>query len=457
MKWKIVSLELFLLLLYLDASSQRLEKKLKPSDVMINKVEAVVGQNLILSSDIENEFHQAQAQGVKLPDRCSIIEELLFNKLLVHQAEIDSITVNDQQVQQELDQRMRYYISQVGSEEKLEEFYGKTIAELKEDFRDDVKNLLLARTMQSKITGDTKVSPSEVRAYFNSLPEDSLPLIDAEYEIAQIIKKPGIDEAEKIRVREKLEAIRNRIVNGEDFSTLAVLYSDDTESAKRGGELGFVGRTDLVPEFSAEAFNLRGKEISRIVESPFGYHIIQLIARRGEMINVRHILMIPKPSQDNFLKAQRLLDSLRVEIADKKSISFEEAALRFSDDSESKNNGGIMFNPRQGNTRFSAEEMEPGLFFIVDKLKSGEVSPVSRAAGQDGKPACKLVQLKSRTQPHRANPRDDYQRLQQMALLQKQAKLVNDWVNKKRKTTFIKISGDYSSCRFKNQWTDTQQ
>jgi peptidyl-prolyl cis-trans isomerase SurA len=308
--------------------------------------------------------------------------------------------------------------------------------------------------MQSKITGDTKVSPSEVRAYYNTLPNDSLPLIDAEYEIAQIVKKPGIDEVEKNRVREKLEAIRKRIVNGEDFSTLAVLYSDDTESAKRGGELGFVGRNDLVPEFSAEAFNLRGKEISRIVESPFGYHIIQLIARRGEMINVRHILMIPKPSQDNFLKAQRLLDSLRIEIAEKKSISFEDAALRFSDDSESKNNGGIMFNPRQGNTRFNAEEMEPGLFFIVDKLKTGELSPVSRSAGQDGKPISKLVLLKSRTQPHRANPREDYQRLQQMVLMQKQAKLVNDWVNKKRKTTFIKISGDYSSCRFKNQWTD---
>jgi peptidyl-prolyl cis-trans isomerase SurA len=203
MKWKTVSLELFLLLLYLDASSQGLGKKMKPSDVMINKVEAVVGQNLILSSDIENEYHQAQAQGIRVPDRCAIIEELLFNKLLVHQAEIDSITVNDQQVQQELDQRMRYYISQVGSEEKLEEFYGKTIAELKEDFRDDVKNLLLARTMQSKITGDTKVSPSEVRAYYNTLPNDSLPLIDAEYEIAQIVKKPGIDEVEKNRVRGK--------------------------------------------------------------------------------------------------------------------------------------------------------------------------------------------------------------------------------------------------------------
>jgi peptidyl-prolyl cis-trans isomerase SurA len=419
----------------------------------VDKVAAVVGKNLILASDIENQYSQALSSGETPPPKCAVLEELLFTKLLVHQAEVDSIEIPEKQVQQELDQRMRYYVAQVGSEEKLEEYYGKSIAQLKEDFKEDVREMLLARQVQQGITADIKVTPSEVRTMFNSFSVDSLPLLNAEMEIAQIVKKIEVNEDEKNIVREKIRKIRDRIVDGEDFATLAVLYSEDTESAKRGGELGFVGRNDLVPEFAAEAFNLKGKEISRIVESQFGFHIIQLIKRRGEMINVRHILISPKFSSTDIKKAQLELDSIRNQIVSGK-ITFEEAAIKFSDDSETKLNGGLLINPATGTTKFDVAEIEPGLFFILDKLKLGEISDVTKQAGSDNKPAFKLLKIKSKSEPHRANLKDDYQRLQNIALQQKQAKAVNTWINKKRKQSYIKITEEYMGCQFRNTWFD---
>ncbi|MFZ4612325.1 MAG: peptidylprolyl isomerase, partial [Bacteroidia bacterium] len=415
--------KIFLLLIVVFFSNSRAQDLPKPKGIIVDKVAAVVGKNLILASDIENQYSQALSSGETPPPKCSVLEELLFTKLLVHQAEVDSIEIPEKQVQQELDQRMRYYVAQVGSEEKLEEYYGKSIAQLKEDFKEDVREMLLARQVQQGITADVKVTPSEVRTMFNSFSVDSLPLLNAEMEIAQVVKKIEVNEDEKNIVREKIRKIRDRIVDGEDFATLAVLYSEDTESAKRGGELGFVGRNDLVPEFAAEAFNLKGKEISRIVESQFGFHIIQLIKRRGEMINVRNILISPKFSSADLKKAQLELDSIKNQIASGK-ITFEEAALKFSDDTETKLNGGLLINPATGTTKFDVAEIEPGLFFILDKLKLGEVSDVTKQAGSDNKPAFKLLTIKSKSEPHRANLKDDYQRLQNIALQQKQAKTV---------------------------------
>ena len=427
-----------------------------PKGTIVDKVAAVVGKNLILVSDIENQYSQALSSGETPPPKCAVLEELLFTKLLVHQSEVDSIEIPEKQVQQELDQRMRYYVAQVGSEEKLEEYYGKSIAQLKEDFKEDVREMLLARQVQQGITADTKVTPAEVRAMFNSFPSDSLPLLNAEMEIAQIVKKIDVNEEEKNNVKEKIRKIRDRIVAGEDFATLAVLYSEDTESAKRGGELGFVGRNDLVPEFAAEAFNLKGKEISRIVESQFGFHIIQLIKRRGEMINVRHILISPKFSSTDIKNAQHELDSVRKQIVDG-NITFELAAQKFSDDDETKLNGGLILNPATGTTKFDVAEIEPSLFFILDKLKIGEISEVSKQAGSDNKPVFKLLMIKSKSEPHRANLKDDYQRLQNIALQQKQAKAVNTWINKKRKLTYIKITEDFMDCQFKNTWFDKEK
>jgi peptidyl-prolyl cis-trans isomerase SurA len=444
------------LLIVVFFSNSRAQDLPKPKGTIVDKVAAVVGKNLILASDIENQYSQALSSGETPPPKCSVLEELLFTKLLVHQAEVDSIEIPEKQVQQELDQRMRYYVAQVGSEEKLEEYYGKSIAQLKEDFKEDVREMLLARQVQQGITADVKVTPSEVRTMFNSFSVDSLPLLNAEMEIAQVVKKIEVNEDEKNIVREKIRKIRDRIVDGEDFATLAVLYSEDTESAKRGGELGFVGRNDLVPEFAAEAFNLKGKEISRIVESQFGFHIIQLIKRRGEMINVRHILISPKFSSADLKKAQLELDSIKNQIASGK-ITFEEAALKFSDDAETKLNGGLLINPATGTTKFDVAEIEPGLFFILDKLKLGEVSDVTKQAGSDNKPAFKLLTIKSKSEPHRANLKDDYQRLQNIALQQKQAKTVNTWINKKRKQSYIKVTEEYMGCQFRNTWFDKEK
>jgi peptidyl-prolyl cis-trans isomerase SurA len=448
--------KIFLLLIVVFFSNSRAQDLPKPKGIIVDKVAAVVGKNLILASDIENQYSQALSSGETPPPKCSVLEELLFTKLLVHQAEVDSIEIPEKQVQQELDQRMRYYVAQVGSEEKLEEYYGKSIAQLKEDFKEDVREMLLARQVQQGITADVKVTPSEVRTMFNSFSVDSLPLLNAEMEIAQVVKKIEVNEDEKNIVREKIRKIRDRIVDGEDFATLAVLYSEDTESAKRGGELGFVGRNDLVPEFAAEAFNLKGKEISRIVESQFGFHIIQLIKRRGEMINVRHILISPKFSSADLKKAQLELDSIKNQIASGK-FTFEEAALKFSDDAETKLNGGLLINPATGTTKFDVAEIEPGLFFILDKLKLGEVSDVTKQAGSDNKPAFKLLTIKSKSEPHRANLKDDYQRLQNIALQQKQAKTVNTWINKKRKQSYIKVTEEYMGCQFRNTWFDKEK
>lgn len=425
--------------------------------VLLEKIVAVVGNNTILKSDVENEYNQMIMQGASAEGltKCSVLEEMMFNKLLVHQAELDSVEISEAQVQGELDQRMHYYIQQLGSEQKLEEYLGKSIAEIKEEYRGDIRKLLLARNVQQKIVGDLKVTPNDVRSYFNSIPQDSLPRINAEYQIQQIVKRPPIGEKEKKLVKEKIEKIRERILNGEDFGSLALLYSEDVESAKRSGELGFVARTDLVSEFAAVAFSLKGKEVSEVVETQFGYHIIQLIERRGEMINVRHILLVPKVSYTEMQKAQAQIDSVKA-LIDANKITFEKAVELFSDDEETKSNAGLMINPQNGTSTFETEEIEPALFFVVDKLNVGQVSNSTKLAARDGKQSFKLIRLKSRTNPHVANLKEDYQRISGIALQLKQNKAINDWIIKKRKNVYVKIDDEYSQCKFKHNWFETK-
>lgn len=423
------------------------------SKQVVDKIVAVVGSNLILKSDIENEYQQYVNQGFPATEetRCSVLEELLFQRLLINQAILDSVDVTEAQVEGELEQRIQYFIKQIGSEQKLEEYYGKNIAQIKEDFRSDIKKLLLAKAMQAKITSDLKVTPADVRAYFNSIPVDSLPLLNSEVEIGQITKKPPIDDKEKARVKAKINDLRERIVQGEDFATLAVLYSEDPGSAKAGGELGLLSRNELVPEFAAEAFSLKGKEVSKIVESPFGFHIIQQIERKGELINVRHILLVPKTSGADLYKAQQFCDSVHQLIL-KDSLSFSDAALNFSDDAESKNNGGIIPNPQTGSSKFETSELDQTIFFTIDKLKVGEISEPVLMQTADGKKAYRLLYLKSRSEPHRANLKDDYQRVQNIALTLKQTKVIDNWIKSKLKTTFVKIDQDYKTCNFKHEW-----
>jgi peptidyl-prolyl cis-trans isomerase SurA len=423
------------------------------SAIAIDKVVAVVGEKPILLSEVRSQFEQMKAQNENADSSmaCIILEDLILQKLMVNQAEKDSVEVTDAQVDAELDKKIRYFVAQIGSVEELENYLGKSIAQIKDDFREKIRDQLLVQQMQSKIAGEVKVSPAEVRAFYNSIPKDSLPFVESEIQIAQIVRKPPVNIAEKERVFKEISDIRQRILDGKSFASMAAFYSEDVGSAAKGGELGFVGRGDLVPEFEAAAFQLKGKEISPVIESMYGYHIIQLIERRGELINVRHILMAPKASPEDLDKARIKLDSILQQIR-LGSISFEDAAQRFSDDADSKNNAGLMVNSATGSTLFEISQLDQSLFFVVDKLKVGEISePVVVRSGEK-KEAYRIAMLRSRTEPHVANLEEDYQRILSAAENEKREKKVREWIARKRKSFFVKINPDYTWCTFINDW-----
>lgn len=425
----------------------------RSQEQVIDEVVAVVGSNYVLQSDIEAQYIQFRMQG-GISDaratRCQILEDLLFHKLLLNQAELDSVQVTDEQIEQTMDARFRYYIQQFGSQEKLEQFYKKSLVEIREEFRGLVKDQLMEDEVQQKIVKDIKVTPSEVRAFFNNLPKDSIPMIETEYEIGQIVREPAINKEELDATRERLKSLRDRILNGESFKTLAVLYSEDPGSAKKGGEIGFVGRGQLFPEYEATAFGLKKGEISDIIKTQAGYHIIQLIERRGEQINTRHILLVPKVSDADIQKASRLLDSIAGLIRDKQ-MTFEDAALKYSDD-PGKINGASMVNPVTGNTRFQANQLDPKIFFIIDKLQPGEISRPVVMTNDEGKQTLNLYYLKSRTEPHRANLKDDYSTIQEWALAKKNADVINKWIADKISSTYFRINDAYKDCNFKHSW-----
>ncbi len=419
---------------------------------------ATVGSKIILKSDIEKQYIQYMAQGGSIEDvnaKCMIFDQLILQKLLLNQADLDSVTVSEPQVEGELDRRMRFYIRQIGSEEKLEEYFHTSIRELKDEFRDVIREQLTVQTMQQKITKDVSVSPNEVREYFNSIPPDSVPYIDAEMEIGQIVKVPEVSFEEKIAVKNQLEDYRKKILNGEsDFAVIAALYSQDPGSAKKGGELGLFERGTMVPEFETAAFNLKEGEISPVIETKFGFHILQLIERRGDQINIRHILLRPQYSEAQFLKCAKVLDSLSVEI-NKGTISFEKAALDFSSDESTKNNGGLMLNPETNTTRLSPDKVDRTLFFQVDTLPLNIASGALYMTTDEGRQAFRIVMVKSRTKPHKANLKDDYQKVQEVTLSEKQNRMLSEWVKNKQKTTNIQINKEYESCELLKHWSRT--
>ena len=419
----------------------------------IDKIIAIVGDKAILLSEVESQAMQMEQQATVKDSnlRCNVLEDIIIQKLLLNQAEKDSVVVSDAQVDGELSKKIRYFVGQIGSIEKLEAYLGKSIVQIKDDFRERIRDQLVVQQMQGKIAGDVKVSPAEVRAYFETIPADSIPFIESEIQVAQILKKPPINQAERERVRKELQDIRQKIVDGRSFASMAAFYSEDVVSAAKGGELGFVGRGDLVPEFEATAFALKGKDISDIIETMYGFHIIQLIERRGETINVRHILISPKASANDLEFARIKLDSIS-EVIRLGRMSFEDAALKFSDDADTKNNGGLLINPGSGSTWFEVSQMDQSLFFVVDKMKIGELSdPVPVRIGEK-KESYRIVSLKARTEPHRANLKQDYQRILLAAENEKKEKLVRDWIERKRQSFFIKIDPEFSDCPFKNSW-----
>ena len=421
--------------------------------IVIDQIVAVVGDNKILMSDVENQYIQmiqSQPEGMEIT-KCDVYEELLFQKLLLHQAELDSTFVSDEEVEGNMDRRIDMLIRQVGSQMQLEEFYGKTVTEIKEEMRVLMKEQLTAQRMQQTIVGDLEVTPSEIREFYNNIPKDSLPLINSQIEVAQIVKSPVLSEKSKQEAWNRLEEIRIRIEEGSKFSTMAILYSEDPGSARNGGLYEGIKRGQFVKEFEAVAFGLERGEVSEIFETQYGYHICKLEAKRGQLIDVRHVLMVPKTEQSDIDESRRFLDSLRV-IIDDGIYSFEYAAQEYSDDKTTRNSGGMLVNMNTGTTKFEIQEVDRSIYFSIEYVNVGGISQPMLFTGVDNKKGYRIVKLISRSEPHRANLEDDYQQLEQFALMSKQDEILADWVEQKIEDSYVRLNDSYLNCEFKYKW-----
>ncbi len=425
--------------------------------ILIDQIVAVVGSEVVLMSDIENQMQQMVLQGQGTKDDatfCSLMEQAIVQKMLLMQARFDSIPVSEDQVNQEMERRLDIFIRQAGSREKLEEALGKSIDDIKETFSKTIEEQLLVQAMQQSITGNARVTPAEVRKYFHKIPKDSLPYIPSEVQIGQLVMKPPIQQSEKEKVLKQMKDIRDQIVGGSSFALKAKLYSEDLGSASQGGELGMLRREDLVENFAAAAFNLEGDSISDVIETEFGYHIIQLIEKRGEYANFRHILIKPKVLTTDIYATLNRLDSVYKEVK-KGTISFSNAALAFSTDENTKNNGGILINPINGSSTFTMDdlaEIDGATFRAIEDLNVGEITEPKLFDDQGGTKVVKILYIVSKTEPHVANLDTDYSKIQQAALADKQASLLSEWVEDKKNDFYIKIATEYKDCKYTVSW-----
>ena len=414
----------------------------------------VVGDEAILKSDVEALRLQSEAEGVKFkgnPD-CSIPEQIAVQKLFLHQAAIDSLTVTEAEISQGVEDQINNWINIIGSREKLEEYRKMPISQLREQMHDDFKNVKLVQKMKEKLVEDVSVTPADVRDYFRDVPSDSLPYVPTEVEVEIITRKPKVSQEEINRIKDELRNYTERVTNGgSSFSTLARLYSDDTESARQGGEIGLRGRGVLDPAFANVAFNLTDpKKISKIVESEFGFHIIQLIDKRGDKVNVRHILKIPKVSAEAIATETQKLDSLADEIRANK-YTFEEAATYISDDKDTKNNRGVMVNNSMRGSltsRFQMKDLPTEVARAVEGLKVGEISKAFSMINQSGKTQVAIIKLKNRIEGHRAAINEDFQVMKNLVLDKEREKVIHDWVVQKIKKTYVRMKDRYKNCDF---------
>lgn len=428
-----------------------------PVHSIIDEVIWVVGDEAILKSDVENMRMQAAMEGVKWsgdPD-CTIPEQIAVQKLFVHQADIDSIEVTDADVAQDVEQTISGWLEMVdGSRERLEEYKHQTITEMRNEMRDEFKNRYKVQKMRQKLVEGIAVTPADVRRYFSNLPQDSLPFVQTEVEVQIICQTPRVEEEEINRVKEELREYTDRVNKGEStFQTLARLYSEDPASARRGGELGLVGRATLDPAFATVAFNLTDpKKISKIVESEFGYHIIQLVEKRGDKVNVRHILKKPIVSDEAIEKALSRLDSIADDIRAGK-FTFEDGASMLSDDKDTRSNKGLMSNSqlqfgRSITSRFQMQDLPPEVAKVVDTMQVGQISKPFQMINQKEKTVCVIAKLKSRVDGHRANISDDYQVLKEVVLNKRREEYLHKWVVDKIKGVYTRLNDNYRDCKF---------
>lgn len=426
-------------------------------DNVIDEIVWVVGDDAILRSDIETQRLYMLNEGQRFDGDpyCVIPEQLAIQKLYLNQAKIDSITANENQVIQSVDQWMNMAVNQMGSREKLEEYMGKKISQIKEERKETVREQQIVQQMQQKLIGEIKLTPSEIRKYFNQLPQDSLPTIPTTVEVQIVTMEPKIPFEETDAIKARLRDFTEQVNAGKmEFSTLARLYSEDPGSSVRGGELGFMSKTQLLPEFANVAFNLKdSKRVSQIVQTEYGYHIIQLIEKRGDRINCRHILLKPKVSDKELTEATTRMDSLYNDLKAEK-FSFDEAATFVSADKDTRNNKGLMVNQNYessnyGTPKFEMQELPQEIGKVVYQMEVGDISKPFTMLTDKQKEVVAIVKLKARVNGHKANLADDFQAMKQLVESRKREELLNDWIRKKQKTTYVRISEGWKNCDFK--------
>ena len=421
-------------------------------DNIIDEVIWIIGEEAILRSEVEEERLRAQYEGTPIAGDpyCVIPEQLAIQKLFLHQAELDSIEVNESSVSSQVDMRMNYYISQIGSKEKMEEYFQKTSSEIREEMMIGVRNQMIIQQMQSKLTENIAPTPAEVRRFYNSLPADSIPMIPAQVEVQILSMEPPVSLEETERIKTRLREFTDRVHNGSaDFSMLARLYSEDVESAKRGGELGFVGKGQLVSEFADVAFNLSDpKRVSRVVKTEYGYHIIQLIEKKGDRINCRHILLKPHVSMEDRVDAIERLDSIRGLMVDS-GLVFELAVARYSEDKNTVMSGGVMTNPNTGASKFEYQDLPPEIAKQIYGMKEGDISkPFVMMDRAKNKEVCALVKLKTKRDAHKANMVDDFQVIRQILIEKLNSDLIDQWIRNKQKEVYVQIDPAWRHCDF---------
>lgn len=421
-------------------------------DNVIDEVVWVVGDDAILKSEVEEARLNAiyERRQFDRDPYCVIPEEIAVQKLFLHQAALDSIEVSESEVIQQVDYMTNVYITNLGSREKMEEYFNKTSSQIRETLRDNARDGLRVQKMQQKLVGEIKVTPAEVRRYFKDLPQDSIPYIPTQVEVQIITQQPKIPLEEIEDVKRRLREYTERINNGESFAMLARMYSEDRGSALNGGELPFYGRGQLDPAFANVAFNLQDpNKVSKIVESEFGFHIIQLMEKRGERIKVRHILLKPHIPQTALDAANARLDSIADDIRNNK-FSFEDAASILSHDKDTRNNHGLLPNPNNNTSKFEMQELPPEIAKVVDQMKVGEISEAFTMIPQKtGKEECVIVKLKSRTNGHKATISEDYQSLKAIVLEKRRDEVLDKWIREKQKHTYVRINENWRNCTFK--------
>ena len=442
MKIKIIIINALLMLAGYSVSGQQ----------VVESIVAVVGNEVIFFSDVEGQVMQMKAERDPTPVeelRCRVLEDLMIQKLFLDQAKIDSIEVSPDNVEADLNNRLAEYIRRAGSEQALETYFSKSMAEIKKDLREMLTNQYIVQETQGTIAQDITVTPDEIKKYYNSMPKDSLPLVPRKVELSIISVEPPDMESSKAEVRQRLLDLRSRVINGESFSALAVLYSEDPGTAPKGGELGFVTRGEVAKPYAEAAWSLKKGAVSKIVESEFGFHIIQLIDRKGDMINTRHILMRPKLSAEQTEWAILRLDSI-ANLVRIDSLTFYKAALRYSSDKATRANGGKMVqeNPSDRVTWFTLDELPREINLVVRDMKLGEISEPFRTADARGNSIYVIVRLDDEVAPHRVNPTEDYNYLAEAALMDKKNRAYQDWINGKIKKTYIRVSDDFRGCSF---------